>query len=141
MDNSLSAYGRNRLLFIGRGVAYCKSGLSGLLLITVYCLAPASMGYFSCTVDLLQPPPATFLPAHHGVLFIHAQPAGLWRPARGPDHPNPSGKCSSTTNQPAQLINASRLVSTCIARKAATGIVHWETTQLAMSRLYECLWI
>ena len=58
---------------------------------TVYCLAPASMGYYSSTVDLLQPPPATVhprAPVHpastarsstgyystsplHGVLFNH----------------------------------------------------------------------
>ena len=77
----LERYGRNRVLFIGRGVAYHKTGLHGILFIsTIDLLQPPW-----ATVDLLQPPRA---PVHlastarystgycsprplHGLLFNH----------------------------------------------------------------------
>ena len=102
-------------------MGYCAS--------TVYCLTPASTGFCSSTVDLLQPPPVTVHPqAHvhpastvrsstgycstsplHGVLFNHpstgysssSPPPATVQPAlHGVLFIQPStGSCSSTPNR------------------------------------------
>ena len=79
------------ILFIMRGVAYCKTGLHGILFIS--------------TVDLLHPPRATIHPPSissslhmrlfiHGLLFIqpppHATPPATVQP------PLSTGSCSTT---------------------------------------------
>ena len=67
----LERYGRKGVMFIGRGVAYCKTGLHRILLIS--------------TTDLIQPPraivhpPPTSSSLHlrlfiHGLLFIQSPP-------------------------------------------------------------------
>src|SRR3989337_2543366 len=93
------------VLFIGRGVAYHKTGLHGLLFIHGR-PPPASTNYCSSIVNFLQPPPATVHQASTGscsstpsrlgcggllgVLFIQP-PTTFTRP----------GYCSSTANPPA----------------------------------------
>ena len=73
------------VLFIGRSVAYRKTGLHGILFISTVDPPPASTSYCSSTVDLLQPPQAPVHPAStvrystdyfsttplHGLLFNH----------------------------------------------------------------------
>jgi hypothetical protein len=59
-DLCWSAYGRNGVLFIGRGVACRKMGLHGLPFIHRLLPRSSSTGYCSSTVDFLQPPHALF---------------------------------------------------------------------------------
>ena len=72
---------------------------------TIYCLAPASTGYCSPTVDFLKPPPALFVhrvillpppgtvhPALHRLLFNQPSTGSCSSsPPRGPVHPPPTG--------------------------------------------------
>ena len=96
------------VLLTGRGVAYRKTGLHGILLIsTIDLLQPPR-----ATVDLLQPPRAPIHPAStarystgycsttplHGLLFNHPllfiHPSTIYystSPPRGPVHPAPTG--------------------------------------------------
>jgi hypothetical protein len=133
---------------------YCSS--------IVYCLAPASTRYCSFIIDFLQPPPTTVHLASagycstslHGVLFIHPNRLGVWRPhrghvhpaatayyhgvlfiqrqlpthGRGPIHPTPTENCSFTANP----TGSTHHVLTCSTYRAcavATGTVHPEVTQ------------
>src|SRR6266536_526679 len=87
-DLCWSAYGRNGVLFIRRGVAYCKTGLHGLLFIHRL-LPPASTSYCSSTVNFLQPPPTTVHPRGP----VHPASTGYYSssPSRGPIHPASTG--------------------------------------------------
>ena len=98
-DFSPTTYGQNGVLFIGRGVAYRKTGLHGLLFI--HCRPPpAFTGYCSSTVDLLQPPPTTvhpWAPVHPASTARYSTGYCSTTPLHGLLFNHPStGYCSST---------------------------------------------
>ena len=119
----LERYGRKGVLFIGRGVAYRKTGLHGILFIsTIVLLQPPPVTVHPRAPvhpASIAPPPATYnqhspqgpvQPPLHGLLFI--QPSTGYcstSPPRGPVHPplhgvlfvhrlDRSGHCSPSGN-------------------------------------------
>ena len=84
------------VMFIGRGVAYRKTGLHGILFISTVDLLqppqapvhPASTARYSTGYCSTTPPPSTIHPALHRLLFI--QPSTPQGPVQAPLHGHPS---------------------------------------------------
>ena len=88
------------VLFIGRGVAYRKTGLHAGYCSSPLSTSPASTGYCSSTVDLLQPPPVTVhprAPVHPASTACYSTGYCSTNPLHGLlfNHPS-TGYCSST---------------------------------------------